>query len=369
MLRLGIMGDGPAAAMLARAAQTLAMDVVFFAPGAAAADAALAAGWQDEAQLREFAGRCDVVTLAAEQVPLAALQVIESAGTPVYPAVNTLAQIQDKVRQFRTMQAAGLEVPRFRPVQTATDVMAAIEEYGFPLLLKARHFSRGGAGNVTLRRSAEVADALEKLRGYDLLAQEYVSFVRELVVIVVRGREGALQFYPVLETEQEQGACQTVRCPAGIEESTAYQAVELAKRAVEAIAGVGVFAVELFELENGTLRYNEISPCPHDAAHVTLEATITSHLHNQIRVVAGLVPGDVDQIAPAAALLYLNPDRPSRLSLDTLRDAIAVGGTHFHLYGPRQVRPGDRPGHVTVLGYTTDGAEKVALLALSRLHW
>jgi 5-(carboxyamino)imidazole ribonucleotide synthase len=142
----------------------------------------------------------------------------------------------------------------------------------------------------------------------------------------------------------------------------------MAQHAIESINGVGVFGVELFELENGELFINEICPYPPNAGYLTIEGMITSQFENHIRAVMGLPLGDVDQIAPATAMVNILAERHSIPHADILKDALAIGGAHIHWYGKSQAQPGQKMGHITVLGYTADGAEKVGRLALSKIR-
>ncbi|MEO1644377.1 MAG: ATP-grasp domain-containing protein, partial [Chloroflexota bacterium] len=189
----------------------------------------------------------------------------------------------------------------------------------------------------------------------------------ELAVIVARGADGSIRAYPVVETVQKNNVCHTVLCPANTEESVAKLATDMAVQAVEAIDGVGVFGVEMFEIANNQVLFNEIAPRPHNSGHYTIEGTITSQFENHVRAILGLPLGDVAQIAPATAMINILGERQGEPNTD-IRDMLTVGGTHVHLYGKTEVRPGRKMGHITVLGYNADGAEKVARLALSKFQ-
>lgn len=374
MPRLGILGGGEAAKMIAQAAGKLAIEAVIFSPDADSPARQvtphyLVGDYREEALLRQFAEMCDIVTLENDFADVEMLRQMESFGTLVYPKPETIATTQNKLTQKRTLQAANIDVPRFLPVQIATDVMQAVETFGFPLMLKSRRNSTDGTGNAMIHRSADIPTALEKLAGRELMAEAYVSFVRELVVIGVRGQNGDMRLYPVLEMHQQNNICHIVLCPAGIEETTAVKALEMAQKAIETINGIGVFGIEMFELENGDVTLNEIACYPHNAGYLTIEGTITSQFENHVRAVMDLPLGDVDQIAPATAMINILGDRSGTPSATAIKEALAIGGAHIHLYGKHDVRPGRKMGHITVLGYTADGAEKVGRLALSKIRF
>ncbi len=192
--------------------------------------------------------------------------------------------------------------------------------------------------------------------------------MRELAVIVARGQDGSVRAYPVVETIQKNNVCHIVRCPAAIEEDVARLANDMAIQAVEAIDGVGVFGVEMFEIANNQILFNEIAPRPHNSGHYTIEGTITSQFENHVRAILGYPLGDVAQIAPATAMINILGERKGEPNLESLGEVLRIGGTHLHLYGKDEVCVGRKMGHITVLGYNTDGAEKVARLALSKLN-
>jgi 5-(carboxyamino)imidazole ribonucleotide synthase len=372
MARLGILGGGQLAKMTAQAASVLNIDVVIFAqksdePALKVTPFQVIGAWDDANLLQQFAQMCDVVTLESEFVDVAILRQIEAFGTPVLPSPNTIEQVQDKYDQKRKMQSAGIDVPRFRRVSTPTDILDSATEFGFPVVVKARRDGYDGYGNAVVQRAHDIQPALDKLNGRELMVEAHVPFVRELAIIIARDKNGDIRDYPVVETIQKNGICHIVRCPAPTDEAVALRAIEMGRRAVEAIDGVGVFGVEMFEIADNEVVFNEIAPRPHNSGHYTIEGTITSQFENHVRAVMGLPLGDVAQIAPATAMINILGERNGTPNPDALRDVLATGGAHVHLYGKSEVRVGRKMGHITVLGYSTDGAEKVGRLALSRL--
>jgi len=121
MPTIGIFGGGQLAKMTIQAASTLSVETLIFAqkdnePALQIAPQHLIGAWDDDALLREFAERCDVITLESEFVPVEILRRVEELGTPVFASANTLDQIRDKLVQKRHMQQEGIAVPRFKKV-------------------------------------------------------------------------------------------------------------------------------------------------------------------------------------------------------------------------------------------------------------
>ena len=69
--------------------------------------------------------------------------------------------------------------------------------------------------------------------------------------------------YPAVETIHEDSICSNVYYPPrGVATSVCEQAKQLASDVVRTLKGRGVFAVEMFLLEDGKLVINEVAPRP-----------------------------------------------------------------------------------------------------------
>lgn len=367
MIQLGILGGGQLAQMLTQAAIALGIETVIFersadSPAARRTQREVVGSWGDATALESFAKQCDLVTLENEFVDAAVLRRLEARGLEVYPSSATLAVIQDKLLQKQRIAAMGLALPSFRAVATPDDVLRAANDYGWPLLLKVRREGYDGYGNATLRTAVDIAPAWERLThgGRQLLVEAFVPFTHELAVMILRGRDGEIQAYPVVETVQQNHICHIVRAPAPIAPAVAVHAVALAQQAVQAVDGVGIFGVELFMLADGTVLYNEMAPRPHNSGHYTIEGCITSQFENHLRAVLGWPLGATALRAPAVVMVNLLGQRNGTAHPEGIRAALAVDGAHIHLYGKREVRVGRKMGHITTLGTSLAEAEALA---------
>jgi 5-(carboxyamino)imidazole ribonucleotide synthase len=317
--------------------------------------------WNDAVALDSFASQCDVVTLENEFVAAELLHTLEARSIPVFPAAATLAVVQDKLLQKERMLQAGLAVPAFAAVATPSDVSAFAAEFGWPVVLKARRNGYDGYGNATVRKAEDIDAAWQRLSPRSaLLAEAWVPFVRELAVMIARGNDGQVVTYPVVETIQRNHICHIVRAPAPVPAATSSHAIELANQAVTAIEGVGIFGVELFELADGQVLYNEIAPRPHNSGHYTIEGCVTSQFENHLRAVLGWPLGSSALRAPAAVMVNVLGRHNGDVSRDALYEALAIAGAHVHLYGKRESRVGRKMGHVTALGASIAEAEDIA---------
>ncbi len=378
-MRVGILGGGQLARMTVAAAISLGIDVAIFereadSPAGRLTNAETVGPWEDAALRARFAAGCDVITLESEFVDPALLAEIAAAGTPVRPGAAVLGLVGDKLRQKETFAAAALPLPPFRAVASQEEVLRAAEEWGWPIVLKARRLSYDGYGNATVRGPEGLAAAWERLGapGRALYAEAWVPFRRELAVMVARSVGGAIVTYPVVETVQaaEAHICRIVRAPAPVTAAVITRATAIARRAVAAVEAVGVVGVELFEREDGMILLNEIAPRPHNSGHYTIEGCVTSQFENHLRAILDLPLGATDLVAPAAVMVNIlgERDAPVEATPRGLPAALAVPGAHVHLYSKRRSRPGRKMGHVTALGPDIAAAEGAAARAAALIR-
>jgi len=371
-LRVGILGGGQLARMTADAARRLGLDTVVIdpqedAPAGQVTRQIVGPLTRGDA-LEQLARQIDLATLENEFVDLEALTYLAHHGVMVRPSIHTFELILDKLRQRECMTAAGLSTTPFAAIASPADAEAFGARHGWPVVLKTRSQGYDGRGVAIAREPGEVAAAWRRLGAGQraLLAEGFVSFEREIAVMVVRNAHGDVVAYPVVETVQEDYVCRLVRAPADLAPAVADRARAVATSAVAAIEGIGVHGVELFLGADGVVSVNEIAPRPHNSGHYTMDACATSQFENHLRAVVGLPLGPVEMVAPAAVMVNLLASRTG--NSDGLHTgALVRDGAWVHLYGKRELRPGRKMGHVTALGATVDEAEGRATAAARAL--
>lgn len=181
----------------------------------------------------------------------------------VHPDPGTIEVIQDKYKQKVFLRDAGCALGEFVEIPSGQEeedaVKEAAEGLGLPLMLKAKRLAYDGRGNYLLRSSepSAISTALSALRGgtqkdLEIYAEKFVPFKAELAVMVVRSTTGQVKSYPCVETVQRDNICHLVWAPYP-DSSAGDRARDVAEKAVAALGGAGIFGVEMFLLEDGTL--------------------------------------------------------------------------------------------------------------------
>ncbi|MFW6449234.1 MAG: 5-(carboxyamino)imidazole ribonucleotide synthase [Halobacteriota archaeon] len=351
---LGVVGGGQLGRMLAEAASPLGVEVIVLdptpsCPASSVATDQIVADFDDVEAIERLGERVDALTL---EIELADPTGLERAPAPVEPAPATLATIRDKLEQMRTFEAAGVPLPPLRRVDDAEDLEVALDELGSPVMLKARTGGYDGRGNVPVHRGDDLEAAVEAVGGH-ALAEGFVDFERELAVIAARGADG-VTVHEVTETIHEEEILRETIAPARCAPAVAERAHEVARGALEALEGRGVFGIELFETRAGEVLLNEVAPRPHNSGHWTIEGAVTSQFEQHVRAVLGWPLGATDRVhgtVVTANLLGEDPRRPARLTgVEAVLDASRA---HLHWYGKHEVYRLRKMGHLTV---TADAA-------------
>ncbi|MEU6950733.1 5-(carboxyamino)imidazole ribonucleotide synthase [Streptomyces sp. NPDC046316] len=309
--------------------------------------------YRDLATLRDFARGCDVITFDHEHVPAAHLRVLEEDGVVVRPGLAALVHAQDKGVMRAKLDEIGAPSPRHRIVADPADAAAfAAEVGGFPIILKTVSGGYDGKGVWFVRTEEDAQDPFRA--GVRVLAEEKVDFTRELAANIVRSPHGQAVAYPVVESRQVDGVCDTVIAPApNLSDELAGQAQELALRIAKELDVVGHLAVELFETRDGRILVNELAMRPHNSGHWTQDGAITSQFANHVRAVLDLPLGDPRPRAPWTVMCnVLGGDYPD-MYYAYLHCMARDPQLKIHMYG-KDVKPGRKVGHVNTYGDDLD---------------
>jgi 5-(carboxyamino)imidazole ribonucleotide synthase len=374
--RIGIVGGGQLAKMTALPAMELGCEIVILektenTPSSSLAADILYGDWDDPAKLLELAKRVDVVSLENEFVDANSLQAVEDAEHPLYPSAKTIGLVQDKLIQKQTLADAGIALAPFAAIKSKQDIVTAAEQLAWPLVLKARRNGYDGKGNATLHSAKDIDDAWVKLDGdnRELYVEGFCDFTTELAVMVTRGTDGKMVNYPVVESVQKDHICHIVRAPARIDDTLAREAIELARKAVTTIDGVGSIGIEMFLTADKQIILNEMAPRVHNSGHYTIEACECSQFENHVRAILGLPLGSTTMVAPAAVMINMLGEEQGTGYPVGIEQALAVKGAHIHVYGKTTTNIGRKMGHITALGSDIERAEEIANQAASCIRF
>ena len=356
--RIGILGAGQLALMLAEAVPTLTAKVpgtqveilCAGSPGDPAEVIApvLETDLTDAASVHRFAEHVDLLTVESENIDAKVLQ-----GLNLAPNAHAIGIAQDRLLEKRFFNDCGIQTAPFAPVDSVEDLQNAIAQLGLPAILKTRRMGYDGKGQVRLAHADEAAAAWIEVGEVPCILEGMVPFTAEVSLIAARNTDGDIVFYPLTENHHRAGILRISVAPCDCAELQPT-AERYLRELLTRLDYIGVLAVEFFSL-NGTLIANEMAPRVHNSGHWTIEGSASSQFENHLRALLGLSLGPTN----SRHTVMLNCIG----TMPTPEDTARYPDLFRHDYG-KEPRPGRKLGHLTFpeTARTEDIAHWIAVL-------
>ncbi len=332
--KIGILGAGQLALMLAEAASALDIEIVCAGqPGDCAGQVAQIepVDLNDAAAVAAFAQKVDLVTVESENIHADVLQ-----GLNLYPSAEAIGIAQERLLEKRFFNQCGIATAPYAAVDCLEDLQRAMEEIGVPAILKTRRLGYDGKGQVRLQHGEDAAAAWASVGEVPCILEGMVRFDAEVSLIAARSRNGQIVFYPLVENHHHEGILRVSIAPF-LHEELQRQANRYLTVLLEELDYVGVLAVEFFVTEGGLLA-NEMAPRVHNSGHWTIEGAASSQFENHLRAIAGRELGSTES-RPTVMLNCIGTMPPRE-------ETAAFPSLFRHDYG-KEARPGRKVGHLT----------------------
>ena len=351
---IGIIGGGQLGQMLTFAAKQAGMRVVILDPNpdcsaAQAADSSIVAEYSDKKAIEELARRSDVLTYEFENVDLEALE--DVSDKVLIPQGTELLRItKDRLREKTFLKEHGLQVAPFAAVSCKEDLVSAIEEIGYPSVLKTCEGGYDGKSQLVLHTREDLKNADELLEQGRCILEGWVEFSMECSVMVARNMDGAISVFPVSENIHRNQILHESIVPARMSGELQSNAKKMAEKIADSLNLCGILGVEMFVGTDGRLYVNELAPRPHNSGHYSIEACNFSQFAVHNRAICNWPMPKIDLLSPVVMVNMLGQH------VDGCRKLVLKKPQwHFHDYGKGEIRIDRKMGHVTIL---TDDIEK-----------
>lgn len=362
---IGILGGGQLGRMLALAGRNMGyrfvtLDPTDDAPCGQVADEQIQADFDDVEAARKLAALSDVITYEFENVDAHVTNILMNESY-VPQGSELLYTTQHRLREKRSIEAAGVPVAPYAEIKSAAELKEAVLRFGTPCVLKTATGGYDGKGQWVLRSMDEVEEAYETLSRAktELVLEQFIHFDKELSVIAARSPRGEVKAFPAAENIHVHNILHQSIVPARIPVEVQKEAEELAVRIAESLGVIGLIAVELFLTKDGQLYVNELAPRPHNSGHYTMDACRTSQFEQHVRAICNLPLGSTELLSPVVMVNLLGEhieplqemiDRPNFLEHSELGVSAKV-----HLYGKKEAKEKRKMGHINLL--TSDVAK------------
>ena len=352
-MKIGVLGAGQLGRMLALSAYPLGHQMRFLALSEEDPSSLLGKTFihnNNPEMVSNFADSSDIVTYESENTDVTIVNEI-SKNTKVYPSDKSLYISQHRGREKALLDTLKIPCAPYQMVNSLDDLKSAIKNIGIPSILKTATDGYDGKGQFLIKSEAQIDEAWEKMSGVDSILEGFINFKRELSLIAVRGIDGCLEFYPLVENSHHEGILRLTIAPAqNISASLQKKAEEYMSSILKEIKHVGVLTIELFESDDGLL-VNEIAPRVHNSGHWTIEGAQTSQFENHIRAITESPLGQTTMTSKFSAMInIIGVHGP-------IQKVLKTKNAHLHLYNKAE-RTGRKLGHITLTSNSIDELNK-----------
>jgi 5-(carboxyamino)imidazole ribonucleotide synthase len=345
---IGIIGGGQLGRMMALSAREMGYNIAVLdptpnSPCGQIADTEITAEYHDLKAIQKLAHISDVITYEFENIDHEALTWLHE-HTYLPQGTELLRITQDRETEKNAIRELGIPVAPYKIANTERELEEAIEKIGIPCVVKTCRGGYDGKGQVVIRKSEDVLAANDLLLGSTCIVEGWVSFDKELSIIIARNPQGEVKTLPIVENIHVDNVLHQTIAPARVDAYIGYKAWEVATKMAEGLNLIGTLAVEMF-LVGEEIFVNELAPRPHNSGHFSIEACVTSQFEQHIRAICNLPLGESDLLKPAVMVNLLGEHvEPALQHYDVLNRS------KLHLYGKKEAKHKRKMGHITYLG-------------------
>lgn len=351
---IGIIGGGQLGRMMAfsakeRGYKIAVLDPTPDCPTAQVADWHIEAEYDNEEALKELAMKSDVLTYEFENIDARTLENVQ--GKALTPQGTELLLItQNRLREKEFLKNANIPIANYRKVDSFEELTQSLSSIGYPSVLKTIRGGYDGKGQYVLKSEKDIEKAKELLLNGTCVLEAWVTFKKEISVMVIRNLKGDISVFPTAENIHVNNILLETIVPARVSDAVHKKAKEIAETIAEEMNLVGALGIELFLTQDEEMYANELAPRPHNSGHYSIEACSNSQFDMHIRAVCGYSLPEVELLKPAVMVNVLGEHLEKALELNEVKPS-----WHVHDYGKTQAKKGRKMGHVTIL---TDNIEE-----------
>ena len=351
---IGIIGGGQLGMMMTEAAHQLGFKVIVLdptlgCPCSLVAEEHIVAAYDDEDKILELCQKSDVVTYEFENIPYESVKKwkesfnIPQGEMPLYLS-------QHRLREKKAAYEAGALMGEYSAVHSKKELLSAINQIGYPAILKTCHGGYDGKGQLVLHSEKDIFQAVEMAEKTECILEKMILFDCEISVIVTRSIHGEMTTLPITQNIHKDNILSvSIAPPLSVSKEILEKADTTARAMMTHFNFVGTLAIEMFVVGDEVL-FNEMAPRPHNSGHFSIEGCTTSQFEQHVRAITGLPLGKTTLKQPTIMVNYLGQHVNG---IEKLKEA-NLPDTFIHDYQKAKAVINRKMGHVTFLNYTAE---------------
>ena len=341
---LGIIGGGQLGSMLAIAANKLEIKTVIFcddidAPAQNFSSAFVHGQYNDQAKIKEFIDKVDVITYEFENIPYETLHDINKKK-PVLPRPSVNRIIQHRLAEKDFINKLNIRTTQYISIESKSEI-DALQDF-LPGLLKTTTLGYDGKGQHLINSTDDLKELnIDFSKGYIL--EKMVKLKKEVSIIITRFNDKKYEIYEPIENLHEDQILKYSTIPADISKQIIEKSKLWAIQIAEELKYIGTLCVEFFIDRNENLYVNEIAPRVHNSGHLTINAYNISQFENHVRAVCQLkqIPLKKNSNAKMANIIG---DQ-----ITIYRNKEFKPNEYFFDYLKKEIKSKRKMGHITTL--------------------
>ncbi len=323
--------------------EVIAVDRYANAPAMQVAHRSHVVSMLDGAALRKLAEaeKPHYIVPEIEAIATDTLVELEAEGFTVIPTARAarLTMNREGIRRLAA-EELGLATSRYRFASSEEEYLAAVQEIGFPCVIKPI-MSSSGKGQSVVKSEQDIAHAWQyaqeggRAGKGKVIVEGFVDFDYEITMLTVR-HAGGTSFCAPVGHVQIKGDYRESWQPHAMSREALAAAERMAGAITGALGGRGIFGVELF-VKGDEVIFSEVSPRPHDTGLVTLISQDLSEFALHVRAILGLPIPNIHQCGPSASCAVLVEGESSNVQFGNLTEALSQPDTQIRLFGKPDV--------------------------------
>ena len=288
---IGILGGGQLGKMIAIAASNLGYQTILYCPegdnpAEQVVNKVYHGSWDDFDKIDHFASQLICATSEFENVPSVTLERIEQK-TYLFPNSFAFQKAQSRDKEKELAYECGFKVPEWYMIKSFHDLEKFSSKLKFNAILKTNTLGYDGKGQKHINNNKNLREIWYDIGSNNCVLEEKIDFIREVSILFAKSSNNSECFFPVAENTHRGGILRQTFAPALIENKILNKIKQNTKLIANKIKLTGLLAIEMFQLENGEVIFNEMAPRPHNSFHWTLEGCLNSQFDILIKSICG----------------------------------------------------------------------------------
>ena len=342
---IGILGGGQLGKLIALSANKMGYKTHLYCPkgdnpAETVVDEITHGEWNDFDKLFHFSNKVVCATSEFENIPSKTLELL-SKNIKITPSniVFRCAQIRSKEKEMALK--SNFLTPKWFLIKNTYDLIKASKALNNSGILKTNSLGYDGKGQVKIKNETNLLQAWEDLGSVECVLEELIQFKREVSIMFFKSHDESYGFFPLSENYHENGILKKSIAPVVLHDNIEQELKLKTKKLAENLNFYGILAIELFELTDGSLIFNEIAPRPHNSFHWTIDACNNSQFDILIRAICGL---PVENINCKGKWEMTNLIGEDIKHLDKIYND---QNYLLNIYGKKSIKSGRKMGHYT----------------------